>query len=109
MPQDQIDEPVVDCYAHAEFCRRSAVIEPNVTLRVGFLDVEQRWLRVAENIDLLNDSRFSQPDTFTIDTISTTDAGRPLSASKAYIHMVLAAGTQGRGIHTERHGSGCRS
>ena len=52
MPQDQIDEPVVDCYAHAEFCRRSAVIEPNVTLRVGFLDVEQRWLRLAENIDL---------------------------------------------------------
>jgi hypothetical protein len=55
------NEFLIDCYTHAENCRRSAAIEPNAILRMGFIDVEQRWLRLAKSIELAQGPAVHQP------------------------------------------------
>ncbi len=47
-----ISEQIRECLAHAEDCARRAVLETDSQLRRDFLDMEQRWLSLAQSMEV---------------------------------------------------------
>ena len=43
---------ILDCYGHAEQCRRRAKEQSDPHLRQDFLDCERRWLLLARGYEL---------------------------------------------------------
>jgi hypothetical protein len=50
VPQSLSTE-VRECYTHAEECARQAATQSDPTLRRDFLDLEQRWLKLAHSYE----------------------------------------------------------
>ena len=46
---DNLNEEVQGCFRHAEECARKAREATKPNLREGFLEMEQRWLRLAHS------------------------------------------------------------
>ena len=40
---------ITDCYRHAEACERKAALETNSAIRLHFLDMAERWLKLARS------------------------------------------------------------
>jgi hypothetical protein len=61
-----LSEQIKDCYAHAEECARKAAAQSNPRLKQDFLDMEQRWLSLAQSYEFserlgdFSDSRASR-------------------------------------------------
>jgi hypothetical protein len=47
----ELGKELRECYEHAEDCGRRASIETDAQLRKDFLDMEARWLRLAQSIE----------------------------------------------------------
>jgi hypothetical protein len=45
-----VSEQIRECLAHAEACAQRAALEPDPQLRCGFLDLAERWLRLARSL-----------------------------------------------------------
>ncbi len=48
-----LSEGLRECFAHAEDCARRACNETDPGLRRDFLDMERRWLRLAQSMELV--------------------------------------------------------
>ncbi len=48
-----LSEGLRECFAHAEDCARRARNETDPELRRDFLDMERRWLRLAQSMELV--------------------------------------------------------
>ena len=46
-----VSEEIRECYQHAEDCARRAAAERNPRIKQDFLDMQQRWLRLARSFE----------------------------------------------------------
>lgn len=49
-----LSQELRNCFAHAEDCAQRARNEPDPNLRRDFLDMERRWLRLAQSMELVD-------------------------------------------------------